>query len=394
MRETISQLTTAAAEAPADIDRLRNILIACGQWEHAVENGAASPCFSEPKHATDSLTTMDRPDQDTLTALRDLTDCAADAFCLAWRLESTRTPLPRANLSTYEMRDPVTERIAPWIDAVFAQLAAVPETGRSLRVEVLEGFTNGLLYPEQYAAAAERWCRENKGLAVASRAAVVGVQGIGASLSAVVAGMLRLNGWRASRFVVQPSENRSEPEVVLPVREMSALALTTQMLIVDGDVEHGWASMRATASAIESAGIDRRRVSYFPALSGDEEPSTYHAPLPTVRAAGYSLVERLVDRTMKHFAVGCSMREIAVEELTSDERPAYRIAMPDGRALTWRFAGVAVDEAGKPLAQAVFETLQARAAEGRAVAPVDAALGFVAVPCTHEQAECHSLKAA
>jgi len=55
----------------------------------------------------------------------------------------------------------------------------------TVRVKVPEGFAFYTLYPEQYCAAASRWCDEHA--TSARRVLVVGVRSIGTSLSALVA---------------------------------------------------------------------------------------------------------------------------------------------------------------------------------------------------------------
>jgi len=352
MRETIARLTAVAAESAADIDRLRAILVAAGHWEHAaVVSGDV--------------------DQTTIASLKDLTDCAADAFCLAWRLQSTLGARPGANLATYEMADPILEQVAPWIDGVSAQLAAVPMSDVSLTVEIGAGFDRFGIFPEQYAEAAQLWCRNHAGLTAAARASVVGAHAIGSTLSAVVAGVLRLNGWRVSRFGVQPVGNLSSPRVSLPSAEIGSIGGSTFVLIVDGDPMDGAASMWATAEAFAACGVDRRRVSYFPSTEETVDPTvSYRIRRSAIRVGAGSLVQGLATRSLVHFAATCSLRDVVIEEL-AETVPAYRIAMPDGRALIWRFAGVSVEADGVP-------TAEARRQEVDGV--VDAAWGFLARP--------------
>jgi len=361
MGETIARLTASAAESVADIDRLRAILIAAGQWEHsAVASGEV--------------------DGETTAALRDLTDCAADAFCLAWRLQSTLGPRPAAHLATYEMVDPVLEQVTPWIDGVCAQLAAVPVCEAELTVEISAGFDRFGLYPEQYAEAAQLWCRNHGGLTAAARAAVVGIHAIGSTLSAVVAGVLRLNGWRVSRFGVQPEGDPSMPHITLPVAEVGHVGVSTFVLIVDGDPMDGAASMSATAEAFAACGVDRRRVSYFPSTEETVNPTvSYRIRRSEVRMGTGSLVHGIATRTLVHFAATCSLRDVVIDEL-AETVPAYRIAMPDGRALIWRFAGVSVEADGVPTAEFRMAELRRGAEAGLIEAPVDMALGFIATP--------------
>ena len=335
MREKIARLTAAASTSAADIDRLRAILIACGEWEQA---------------AGDDVEMGD----DVRAILRDLTDCAADAFSLCWRLQSSLGPRPGANLATFELKDPILDQIAPWIDGVTAQLAAVPASDVALKVEVPAGFDRFALYPEQYAAAAELWCRHHVGLTAASRAAIVGIEANGTTLSAVVAAVLRLNGWRVSRNVA----------VAGGQFDGSTINASTYVLIVDGNIQGGALSMSAVAESFESIGIDRRRVSYFPAGEDTVDPTmSYWVRRNELKAAGRSFAERLALRTVAHFGAGEGIKDVAIEELDGD-RPAYRIELADGRSLVWRFAGL-VDG----VADVSTES-----------APVDAVLGFVAVP--------------
>jgi len=361
MRETIARLTAVAAESAADVDRLRAILVAAGQWEHAaVASGEV--------------------EGETIAALRDLTDCAADAFCLAWRLQSTLGPRPAANLATYEMADPILEQVAPWIDGVSAQLAAVPASEAALTVEICAGFDRFGLYPEQYAEAAQLWCRNHGGLTAAARAAVAGVNAIGSTLSAVVAGVLRLNGWRVSRFGVRLEGDASSPRVTPATAEIGSVGVSTFVLIVDGDPAEGAAAMSATAEAFAACGIDRRRVSYFPSTEETVDPTaSYRMPRSDVRMGWGTLIHRLATRTVEHFAATCSLRDVAIDEL-GESIPSYRIAMPDGRALIWRFAGVSVEADGVPTAEFRMAELSRGAEAGLTEAPVDMALGFIASP--------------
>jgi hypothetical protein len=383
MRASIGRLLNDVSGDKGDVERLRSILVACGEWEQAAFDAGAL-------------------DIDTLTALRDLTDCAADAFCLAWRCNSRLAAL------TVGRPD-----LTPWIDAVRAQLAAVSGVDIPLRVKTPEGFAFYSLYPEQYAAAAEAWSRDNAGLTAATRAGVIGLRSIGTTLSAVVTAILRLNGWRVTRFTVRPHGHPFDRKVTLTERDLVGFTPSTLSLIVDEGPGLSGSSMAAAAQALADAGVERRRISFLPGHDNGPgahasenvrawwaEAPRYFVPNSEIRWDGYTLIERLAAKTIDLLDPGCSMRDLLIEDLAggmwrtvayddpalwppSDglfEASGYRIQMPDGRAVLWRFKGVAVGRDGSTMAEAAFEQVRRRAEAGWTLAPGAVDLGFVATP--------------
>src|SRR6476646_1620462 len=79
-------------------------------------------------------------------------------------------------------------------------LDRLPPLPEELCISVPEGYAYYALYPEDYAAAAQRFLRETR----PRQAVVVGIRSIGTSLSSVVAATLEQAGCNVSSFTVRP----------------------------------------------------------------------------------------------------------------------------------------------------------------------------------------------
>jgi hypothetical protein len=143
---------------PDDLDGLRLLLIQAGQMEQA-----AYDFWPDPGRSISVL----------LANLLSFTDAAAGAFFAAW-LKASPSAV-RASIPGWDClrrRVNVLEEVWPSEDPV-------------LTVKIPEGFEFYALYPEQYCAAALRWCEERQGAAT-KRGMVVGIRSIGTTLSALI----------------------------------------------------------------------------------------------------------------------------------------------------------------------------------------------------------------
>ncbi len=128
-------------------------------------------------------------------------------------------------------------------------------------VGVSRGFADGALYPEIYAAAARRLASD----VGPPRALVVGLRGIGAGLSAVVADTLARRGVEVRRVTVRPRGDRHDRTLVADdaldalIREAAATPGTWAVVVDEGPGETG-SSLAGTAAALAARGFDDRRV--------------------------------------------------------------------------------------------------------------------------------------
>lgn len=383
MRDAVDTLIRGVDVLTPRLDGLRGLLIACGEWEQAAFDADDVP-------------------NDLLPHLCDLTDCAADAFCIGLSPKGAGDGFAAEN------------DLKPWVDAVRAQLSSIEiDADVPLRVKIPEGFAVYGLYPEQYVAAARLWGRDYAGMAAAARACVVGLRSIGTTLSAVVASTLRFDGWRVSRFTVRPHGDPFERRVTLPAREASILGPSTLALIVDEGPGLSGSSIAAAARAVIDAGVQSRYISLLPghdglpgaASSEDvrrlwEETRRYVLPADSIRWNSRSPAEHLGIRTIEILQADCSLRDLSIEDFGGGmwrawayddpalwppsrapfERPKYRVSLPDGRSILWRFAGLPIGDLGTSLAEIAYEEGRQRADRGWSIAPVGIDAGFVATP--------------
>lgn len=166
----------------------------------------------------------------------------------------------------------------------------------ALRLSRPEGFCDYAVTPEAYAGAAASFLRSHQ----PEEVAVIGIRTIGATLSAVVAAVLRAHRCRVTRYTVRPSGHPYHREVTLPP---TVLPHAWHLVADEGPGRSG-SSFAAVGSALQRAGVPCNRIVLLPANNPDaaalcsEEgrhawrtynriPATYRAPLFLRDAAEY-----------------------------------------------------------------------------------------------------------
>src|SRR5512144_624724 len=161
LRRDVERVLASVEEAGGvDCDALRRILVRAGELEQAVFDRPSSPGSRETERR--------------LRALRATTSLAASAFhdaCDSPRGGAAAVARVRASLA--RMRSALG-RLTP----------QASDEGR-VWVKVPEGYAFHALLPEQYREAAIRWGEEHAGIGQ-DPVLVVGIRGIGTSLSAIV----------------------------------------------------------------------------------------------------------------------------------------------------------------------------------------------------------------
>lgn len=355
-----------AAKTEPTLDALRALLILAGQAEQAA--GDAQPERSVP--------------------LPEATDRAAEAFLARWN------GAPPA-------------RVRHALDVLGAVLERLPPSppGR-VTVKLPEGFALYALYPEQHALAARRWLAEHAD-ASPQRALVVGIRSIGTTLSAVVAAVLRADGWDVRRQTVRPEGHPFQRQVELPRGDVSPDGWA---LIADEGPGLSGSSIAAVAEALVRAGVDPERISFLPGHEGQpggqasesvrawwRRTPRYVVPTDALRWDGRSLPEALTALTPALLGSQEDEKGWRIEDLGGGlwrpsvyaerqewpavcamfECPKYRVMGPDGQAVLWKFVGLAEAKDG-PQTEVAQARLHARARAGWTVKPLGSAYGFVA----------------
>jgi hypothetical protein len=352
-------------------DALRSLLILAGQLEQSIEDAGLN-------HAT----------------MAAATGCC---YTAVWAFRNGRKK--RGDVG------PPLAKLAQW-----ARALAEGDVPASLTVKVPEGFAFYALYPEQYIEAAERWVSDHPA-APNEGVTVVGLRSIGTSLSALVAQVLDGRGGNlVGRRTVRPEGHPFRRTVELPVEWVG---WAHRALVVDEGPGLSGSSMAAAASALERAGIPRDRIAFFPGHGGDPggmasdevrrwwaDTPRYVVPLSELRWDGRTLTESLADAAARFYGdppeqwhtvdAGGGLWRAAAYGNAADwpavcpafERPKYRCVGPNGRAVLWKFEGMAYAErdADGDAAYMAQKRLTARAADGWCPAPLGTAFGFVAVP--------------
>ena len=133
--------------------------------------------------------------------------------------------------------------------------------GSDVPVGVSRGFAHDALYPESYAAAARRLAAH----VGPPRALVVGLRGIGAGLSAVVADTLARRGVDVRSVTVRPRGDRLDRTLAADdaldamLREAATSAGMWAVVVDEGPGATG-SSFAGTAAALVARGFDDRRV--------------------------------------------------------------------------------------------------------------------------------------
>lgn len=136
--------------------------------------------------------------------------------------------------------------------------------GDEVPVGVSRGFAHDALFPETYAAAA----RHLASRVGPPRALVVGLRGIGAGLSAVVADTLARRGIEVRSVTVRPRGDRHDRTLAADaaldamLREAAAAPGAWAIVVDEGPGETG-SSFAGTAAALAARGFDDARVVFF-----------------------------------------------------------------------------------------------------------------------------------
>jgi hypothetical protein len=222
-------LRNVALTAPSGADAALSLLIAAGEFEAAV---------------CDVL-----EDDDPLeTALRHVTTAAARVYLdLRGGTATDARPLAAAVANADDLAFP-----------------------RSIRLRTSEGFAYYALYPETYAAAAERLVAE----CAPPRIVVLGIRSIGTTLSAVVAAQLSTRRPVAS-FTVRPTGHPFDRVVRLTRGQdtvsRAQLAAGATFAIVDEGPGLSGSSFASVVRALQSLDVPEHRIVLFP--SWDPDPA-------------------------------------------------------------------------------------------------------------------------
>lgn len=130
-----------------------------------------------------------------------------------------------------------------------------------LYLSVPEGYAFYGLYPESYAEAVAAWASRARPAAVLA----VGLRSIGASLSAIVVGALRLAGVTARSWTLRPRGDPFNRHIALsPDLARFLDAPHSHVLIVDEGPGLSGSSMAGAAAALGALGVPEERVIFVP----------------------------------------------------------------------------------------------------------------------------------
>lgn len=181
------------------------------------------------------------------------------------------TALGRLFAAVYQQRDwalPL-ERVSSALGEVAALLLPA-----RLRISTAEGYAFYALYPETYVASALEFCRERR----PQKAVVIGIRGIGASLSAAVSGALEGEGCAVRSCTVRPQGHPFDRALLIaPALEQEWRALRAQQfLIVDEGPGISGSTFASVADALLRCRVPAERISLFP--SWDAQPESLGNP--------------------------------------------------------------------------------------------------------------------
>lgn len=357
-----------------DGDALRSLMIAAGQAEQAVEDGAGGPWAAVFRSATDAF---------------------ARAFLARWN--GGAPPDGAADARARAALDHGA--------AALAEAGPAPETDVPFKTP--EGFAHYALFPEQFALAALRWSEGRA--ARRGRVLVVGIRGIGTTLSALVTELLRSEGWDARRVTTRPTGDPFARVARLPA---DAVHGAPWALVVDEGPGISGSSMAAVAVALRAQGVAPERIALLcghgggPGAEASPEVRSVWNGTPVFPASdepprwdGRGLWEDLERRTVaavhgraavsgaRHLGGG-AWRDAVYDAprlwpavSAPLERAKYRVHLSDGTAVLWKFAGLQDAPAGaRPAFLAEAAAMARRAECGWTVAPLAAAHGFIAMP--------------
>ncbi len=201
---------------------VRALLIQAGQVEQAVEDA--------------------EEDGSAATLCREITNRIAEAFYTRWAQVSGKpSNSPGASGERWhEVRN------------LLDKLASCAEMG--VTVKTPEGFEFYGLYPEQYAASAQKWAEEHRE-AKGEPVEVVGIRSIGTSLSAVVMSALQAAGHVARRCTVRLSGHPYQRKLPELPRGIDPAGWA---IVVDEGPGASGSSMAGTVEALIAAGLQTR----------------------------------------------------------------------------------------------------------------------------------------
>lgn len=174
-----------------------------------------------------------------------------------------------------ELEAGVADALCPEMDADLPVLRAfrmrdadaiaafpLPET---VQVGIPEGYAYYALYPEMYRCAALRFLHEQQ----PERAVVIGIRGIGTSLSAVVASVMA--GRLAGSYTVRPRGHPFDRRIVVSPELESAWRARrgAHFLVVDEGPGLSGSSFASVARKLSELGIDDERIVLFPSWEPD-----------------------------------------------------------------------------------------------------------------------------
>lgn len=375
LRTRLIELVEQAGAVPDNLDLLRTVLIGCGQ----VEQGAYDTCadglpFDEAKPWLDLF------HQATAQA-------AAAFYGLAYRQPLCLPP-------------PIvpTEVALRNLLHTLERLREAPDV--TLTIKVPEGFSLYALYPEQYLVAAGQWLADHQHQR-AQGAVVVGIRSIGTTLAALVSIVLRAAGWGVYSLTVRPTGHPYDRQVDLGVVLPNPTAFG---LVVDEGPGLSGSSLVATASALVKAGLDQRKIAFFPGHAnapggaGSAEVQTwwqntprYVAELsqltfngqPLQAALAAILPEPVIQ--LEDFSGGQWRQAVYPDPsewpaiCTAFERIKYRYTLQSGRQVLFKFMGLASSGPALTTTTATAAALLSdRAHAGLATSVLGAAYGFIA----------------
>lgn len=230
-----------------NLDALRRLLIQCGQLEQAIADVSEDlPCLGPVQQCTDFLAAA-------------LVELFWEGRCDPEHLRRVTRPALAVLRNQFN-----SARVPAWQSATI-----VGDVAREFTFKVPEGFEFYSLFPEQYSVTARRWL-ETRQAAGADSVCVIGLRGIGTTLSAVVAATLRSAGVQVDRRTVRPSGHPFDRQTLLPQLNVSRGAWA---FVVDEGPGISGSSMASVAKALGTRGVDPARIIFLPGHEGEPGPA-------------------------------------------------------------------------------------------------------------------------
>jgi hypothetical protein len=355
------------------LDELRAWLIQAGQIEQAV---------ADARELSGSTEAIGRCEA--------LTDALADAFipCLE-KPETLACPVS------------VLARVQPHVlKAQRLSLAQEP-----LTFKVPEGFEFYALFPEQYCQTALAWVSAHNQSRTRD-ARVIGIRGIGTTLSAVVAAVFRRARWNVTRLTVRPVG----PPFARTVPPFEREDAGVEAIVVDEGPGLSGSSMASVARALLDSGFEPERISFFPGHDGRPGPAaseqvracwslirSYSTRLEEVRWSGRDLWQGLQATTQQLFGngdlpgrlddlAGGRWRRFAYDGegdwpavCARFERSKYLCTTRSGRRVLWKFTGLGA-WIGPEETALLGGAERKLSAQNCTIAPLAISCGFAALP--------------